>query len=138
MELRCYFPRHKALLSQELVMPDPIVYLELPSTDLNASKLFYDQAFGWQVDLHGNDYAEYEAGEPAISVGFNHVARGEDRPEAKPLAYIKVDDIEAKLKQIVAAGGAVIKPKTLISEQYGSYALFADPSGSVLGVWSQN
>lgn len=119
-------------------MADPIVYLELPSSDLAASKRFYDQAFGWRVDLHGDDYAEYEAGEQAVSVGFNHVAPGADRPEGKPLPYIKVDDIDAKLAEIVAAGGTVLKPKTLISAVYGSYALFADPCGAVLGLWSQS
>jgi len=117
-------------------MADPIVYIELPSADLAGSRDFYAEAFGWTVRLHGEEYAEYEAGEQAVSVGFNRVAPGEDRPEGKPLPYIKVEDIDAKLAQVVAAGGTVIKPKTLISEQYGSYALFADPSGSVLGLWS--
>jgi uncharacterized protein len=137
MELRCYFPQHKALLSQERAMADPIVYLELPSTDLHASQQFFAKAFGWDVQLHGDSYAEWEPACPAVGCGFNLVAPGADRPEIKPLAYIQVEDIEAKLAQIEAVGGRAIKPKTKISDVYGYYALFADPCGSVLGLWSK-
>jgi predicted enzyme related to lactoylglutathione lyase len=119
-------------------MADPIVYLELPSTDLSASQQFFAKAFGWDVKIHDDSYAEWEPGGQALGCGFNLVELGADCPEAKPLAYIQVEDIEAKLVQITAAGGAVIKPKTKISDEYGFYALFADPSGSVLGLWSKS
>lgn len=118
-------------------MADPIVYLELPSTDLRVSQQFFAAAFGWEVQRHGEDYAEWEPGGEAMGCGFNLVQAGADRPEAKPLAYIQVDDIEVKLAQIEAVGGRVIKPKTMISEAYGYYALFADPCGTVLGLWSK-
>lgn len=118
-------------------MADPIVYLELPSTDLSASQRFFAQAFSWEVKIHGDSYAEWEPGGEAVGCGFNLIQPGADCPEAKPLAYIQVEDIEAKLAQIEAIGGTVIKAKTKISDEYGFYALFADPSGIVLGVWSK-
>lgn len=114
---------------------DPIVYFELPSTDLAASARFYEQAFGWTVRVHGESYGEWKVGDHALCGGFNPVKPGESKPQALPLAYIEVAQIEAKLAEIEAAGGRVVMPKTKISDEHGYYALFADPCGAVLGLW---
>lgn len=51
--------------------------------------------------------------------------------------YIEVEDIEAKLKEIEATGGKIQKEKTKISDEFGFYALFFDPSGNSIGLWSK-
>ena len=49
---------------------------------------------------------------------------------------IMVDDVDAKLSEIVSAGGRVIQPQTDI-EGYGiSIGIFADTEGNVMGVYS--
>jgi predicted enzyme related to lactoylglutathione lyase len=48
-----------------------------------------------------------------------------------------VKDIEKKLREIEHAGGKIIKEKTGISPEFGFYALFNDPCGSLMGLWSR-
>lgn len=63
-------------------------------------------------------------------------------PSSRPvqdgvLLYIEVEDIEKKLKEIEDAGGKKTKEKTGISPEFGFYALFNDPCGSLIGLWSK-
>ena len=50
-------------------MPAPIVYLELPSTDVAASKEFYGSLFGWTFQDWGPDYAAFS--DAGLEGGFN-------------------------------------------------------------------
>jgi uncharacterized protein len=58
-------------------------------------------------------------------------------PQAPHVAmnvYFMVDDIEITLGKVAKAGGNVIVPKTPIPN-VGSFAMFADPEGIVVGVF---
>jgi predicted enzyme related to lactoylglutathione lyase len=50
-------------------------------------------------------------------------------------AYIEVEDVDAKLKEIKKARGKVLKPKTEIGGGMGAWASFADNQGAVLFLW---
>ncbi len=52
-----------------------------------------------------------------------------------PVINICVDDIDAKLRAVEAAGGRVIQPRTEVCEYGLSMALFSDTEGNVLGVY---
>lgn len=51
------------------------------------------------------------------------------------IVYIVVEDIEATLAKIVAAGGKVVDGKIPQGSAY--MAFFADPSGNILGLWEE-
>jgi predicted enzyme related to lactoylglutathione lyase len=50
--------------------------------------------------------------------------------------HIMVDDIVSTLKQIEAAGGRVLTPRTGIGPG-GAFAVFADPAGAEFGLYEE-
>jgi predicted enzyme related to lactoylglutathione lyase len=112
-------------------MTDPrIDYVELPSaTAHELARAFYAKAFGWTFTDYGPDYAAAEGG--PVDVGLN--GHREDALSA-PLPVIRVDDLEAALDRLCAAGGIIAKP--IYSFPGGRRFHFIDPGGNELAVWS--
>ncbi|WP_428968182.1 VOC family protein [Sphingomonas sp. Xoc002] len=79
-------------------------YLELPVGDRAAAKLFYAEAFGWTFTDFGPDYAATMSGD--TDVGLDAAS---DKVKA-PLPVIRVDDLEATLSAVEAAGGSIVVP----------------------------
>ena len=102
-------------------------YIELPAADLEASKTFYAQAFGWALADFGPTYAATTTGD--VDVGLQGDA---DEAPAAPLPVIEVDDLEAVLAAVVAAGGAVVRP--IFAFPGGRRFQFRDPHGNELAV----
>jgi uncharacterized protein len=51
-----------------------------------------------------------------------------------PVITIDVDDIEQSLKDVEAAGGTTVTPRTPIPGM-GAFGYFKDPEGNVMGLW---
>lgn len=118
-------------------MEHGIDYLELPATDLAATKAFYTEAFGWSWTDYGPTYAA-NGGAP-VEIALNGTARPGARHEpgaenaVGPFALLRSDDLGATERSVRDAGGEIVT---------GPYAYpggrrfhFADPSGNVLGVY---
>ncbi len=107
-----------------------IDYIELPATDIAATKRFYVDAFGWKFTDYGPDYTSFEDGR--LAGGFTKegkVAKG----GALVVMYAdKLEALEAKVRQ---AGGTIVKP--IFSFPGGRRFHFSDPSGNELAVWSE-
>jgi len=103
-------------------------FIELPARDLAATKRFYEKAFGWDMAEFGPDYASTTTGD--VDVGLQ--ADAAEAPKA-PLVVMAVDDLEAALKAVTAAGGKISKP--IFSFPGGRRFHFVDPSGNELAVW---
>jgi predicted enzyme related to lactoylglutathione lyase len=111
-----------------------IIHIEIPAPDLEKAKDFYSKIFDWKVEfIPGMDYAMWSSSEEGVAGGFDKSAKP---TQDGPLLHIDVEDIEAKLKEIEAAGGKTLKPKTKISDEYGFFAVFLDVFGNRLGLWS--
>jgi len=100
-----------------------------PVTDLAAAKAVYTALLGAPPAHDADYYVGYEAEGQHIGL----VPGGGAQGMTSPVAYWKVDDIEAKLAEVTAAGGTV---KEAAHEVGGGriVASFADPDGNVLGV----
>jgi predicted enzyme related to lactoylglutathione lyase len=123
---------------------DKVVHFEIPADDVARAKDFYSSVFGWQLNtmqigegeytivqttpIDDNSQLPVEPG--AINGGM--MQRSADTPY--PVITIGVDGIEASLKQVGAAGGSVVTPRTEIPGM-GAFAYFKDPEGNVLGLW---
>jgi predicted enzyme related to lactoylglutathione lyase len=106
-----------------------IDYIELPSvTAHELTRAFYAKAFGWTFVDYGPDYAATEGG--TVDVGLN--GQPDDTLSA-PLPVVRVDDLEASLKQVADAGGLIAK--AIYAFPGGRRFHFIDPSGSELAVW---
>ena len=102
-----------------------LAYLELPVTDMGASKAFYGKAFGWELTDFGPTYASTMSGDTDIGLQADRA----DRTVA-PLAVIAVDDLDAVLVAVEAAGATVTKP--IFAFPGGRRFHFRDPDGHEL------
>ena len=102
-------------------------YVELPVRDVAAARAFYEAAFGWALTDFGATYA-------CTLTGDTDIGLQGDAAEATvaPLAVIQVDDLEAALAAVTAAGGTVVRP--IFSFPGGRRFQFADPGGNELAV----
>ena len=107
-----------------------IDYIELPATDIAATKRFYSDAFGWKFTDYGPDYTSFEDGR--LAGGFTtdgKVATG------GALVVIYADNLEAVEAKVRQAGATIVKP--IFSFPGGRRFHFSDPSGNELAVWSE-
>ena len=108
-----------------------IDYIEINVTDLPAAKTFYHDAFGWQFNDYGPDYAGIRSADGEGEVG----GLNPNAPPAAggPLVLLWSADLDASAAAVTDAGGSL----TLGPYDFpgGRRFHFSDPSGNVLGVW---
>lgn len=100
-------------------------YVELTAFDVGATRRFYEAAFGWSMTAFGPSYAATTTGDTDIGIQA-------DSAEAvgAPLPVIDVDDLEAALEAVLAAGGTLAKP--IFAFPGGRRFHFLDPGGNEL------
>lgn len=108
-----------------------IDYVEFNVTDVERSKAFYGQAFGWTFTDYGPDYCEFADGR--LTGGF---AQGKPRIGGGALVILYANDIGEAEQRVAAAGGKIVQPT--YSFPGGRRFHFADPDGYELAVWSAN
>ncbi|MCK4660430.1 MAG: VOC family protein [Phycisphaerae bacterium] len=113
-------------------MGDPLCHFEFMSDDPAKSKAFYTEVFGWKYDETSMpDYTLIKTGKEP---GGGLMKRPAEAPQAALNVYFMVSDIEATLGKVQQGGGQVIVPNTPIPN-VGSFAMFADPEGIVVGIF---
>ena len=111
------------------------VWVDLSSSDPEASRAFYSRLFGWRVEV--TDDPQY-GGYGLAKLGDRDVAgigpkQSPDAPTAWAV-YIGTDDVEALAKKVQDAGGAVIAPPFDVGDQ-GRMAVFQDSVGAFISAW---
>ena len=111
-----------------------ISYIELAADDLEASTAFYGAAFGWTFNDYGPTYAGIRSASGDGEVGGLNT--NSDGGPGGALVLLVSDDVDASLAAVAAAGGRVVTP----IEAYpgGRRFTFADPAGTVLGVFQSD
>ena len=118
----------------------PIVHIEFPALDPKAASTFYADVFGWQIQTPPgfDDYPMFQAdGGPGggfIRIGSTEGGRLQ-RNAGEPLIYLASQDIDDDLRRVQANGGQIVLPKTEIP-QVGWFAVFQDPSGNKVGLFT--
>ena len=102
-------------------------FVELPVGEIGPAKAFYESAFGWSLTDFGPTYACTLSGD--TDIGLQADAREATKA---PLAVIMVDDLEAVLAAVEAAGGTVVRP--IFAFPGGRRFQFRDPGGNELAV----
>jgi predicted enzyme related to lactoylglutathione lyase len=116
-------------------MGRPVVHWEFWSGDPEKVSDFYAKVFDWEVrHIPELNYRLVEPGEGGIGGGIMKPQQG---PWPGNMAlYIDVDDLDTYCKKIEEAGGKVVVERMDVPE-VGSFSLFEDPDGRVLGLWKQ-
>jgi len=113
-------------------MPHQFIHVEIPCTDFEKAKAFYESVFGWTMQyVPEMEYMLFETG-GELNGGFYKSSEHTGRQGV--VNYIKVDDLEKTLEAIAEQGGKIIVAPKPVGET-GWFALFGDQDDNVLGVW---
>lgn len=105
-----------------------IDYFEIPSTDGEGTRAFFEKAFGWEYLSYGPSYTEIR--EAGVLGGINSDAT--DLTKTTVIG-IRTDDIAAAEAAIIAAGGTITRPT--YGFPGGKRLHFTEPSGQELLVY---
>jgi len=109
-------------------MPHPFVHIELATDDVPRAKSFYAELFGWKMTDLPMDYTLLSTGRAPGGGLFK-------RPPEAPVGwsvYVGVTDAAATLEKARRLGATVLRERTLISPEFGHFAVLQDPTGAVL------
>ena len=111
----------------------PIVHIEFSAKDHNSAAKFYSDLFGWKTEgIPQMNYSTFAA-EGGPGGGFAPVS--ETNPAGSTIVYIDSEDIESDLAKVVKLGGKAVVKKTVIPGM-GWFGLFADPTGNLVGLYT--
>jgi len=110
------------------------IWYELMTPDADGSKAFYDRVVGWSIQTtHGDstDYGFINNADGGMTGGVLHLTNEMCEHGARPcwLGYLGVDDVDASVTAIEAAGGRLLMPARDV-EMAGRIAMVADPNGA--------
>ena len=119
-------------------MGNPVVHFEIAGPDGPVLQQFYRDLFGWKIDAQGEEMGNYglvSANEGGIGGGVFPTT--EDMPARSYVTfYVQVDDLQAALDKVAGMGGNAIMPPMEIAPGMGSIAMFGDPAGNTVGLYS--
>ena len=104
-----------------------------PVSDLAAAKAVYAALLGVEPTSDSPYYVGFEAAGQQIGLVPNGGQSGSNPAMSGPVAYWHVDDINAKLADVTAAGATVREAPRDVSNGR-LVATFADADGNVLGL----
>lgn len=125
-------------------MANLINWIEIPVSNMERAKQFYEAILEAQIQVD-------EQMAPGLKMGFINtpgmqqtdvggaLVEGETYVPGSnnTLVYLNAIEsggVDAFLERVQKAGGTVVGPKILISEEIGYYAFFIDSEGNKLGV----
>jgi predicted enzyme related to lactoylglutathione lyase len=113
-------------------MGQPVVHFEIGCRDLERTKSFFSELFGWSITEAGPAaMIDTQAGSPGIN---GHISALGHEPHQYTIFYVQVADIPAALAKAESLGGKTLVPPVKIPT--GTFAWFADPGGNTIGLWA--
>jgi uncharacterized protein len=120
-----------------------IVHFEIPADDVERSKKFYSDLFGWKIEKWagstdiGMDYwtinTTDEKGNKALGGGMMK-RQGPQQPIINHIDVKSVDEYSSKVQEL---GGKVHVPKTAVPGM-GYFAICLDTENNAFGIWEAN
>lgn len=113
---------------------NPVIYFEIPVTDLARAEKFYTAVFGFSFDkevMDGYDMAFFPFND-AMSGITGALAKGDVYRPSKEgvILYFRTGDMQACLQKVLEQGGKIVYPAT-VNEKYGFIvAEFEDSEGN--------
>jgi uncharacterized protein len=111
-----------------------ICYLEIPSTNVAASSMFYEAVFGWQSRTRGDGSIAFDDGVGEVS-GTWTTKRPVNTSAPGLIVHIMVDDAETTIKAIIENGGTIVQPVGADHPEITAH--FTDPDGNRFGIFQE-
>ena len=113
-------------------MSEKINYLEIPSKDIESTKLFFEGVFGWSFVDYGPEYSAFS--NAGIDGGIFKSDQTVLTKNGSVLVVFYSKELEKIEKKIIDGGGSIVKPT--FGFPGGRRFHFADPNGNEYAVWS--
>lgn len=110
-----------------------IDYIETPSKDISATKVFFEKLFGWTFQDFGPDYIAFNDGR--MAGGFYKSEKVASTAAGSTLTVFYTKELEALEQKVKELGGSVVK--AIYSFPGGRRFHFTDPGGSEFAIWSE-
>jgi hypothetical protein len=111
---------------------DKINYVEFPGRDIQATKAFFANVFGWTFEDFGPEYTSFS--NQGIDGGFIRSELSSSTESGSALVVLYSDALESLQTRIEQAGGTIVRP--IFPFPGGHRFHFTEPSGNELAVWS--
>lgn len=108
-------------------------YVEFPSSDLAATKLFFEVCFGWSFTDYGPDYTAFDPS-AGLDGGFFRSEKASKTDHGSALVIFYSERLEETMAKVQHHGGTITLDT--ISFPGGRRFQFTEPSGNEFGVWS--
>ena len=119
----------------DLSIPGVPCWIDLMTSNPDASAAFYGSLFGWAVMDPGPDYGGYKQlhkdGQPVGGLMGHDGSSG--MPDAWSI-YLATDDIQRTVDAAASKGAQVIVPPMAV-HALGSMAVMTGPDGAAIGTW---
>jgi predicted enzyme related to lactoylglutathione lyase len=113
---------------------EKINYLEFPSKDIAATKLFFSNVFNWHFTDYGPDYTAFSADSAGLEGGFYSADLSMSTHSGSALVVFFSQQLEQTEQKIRVSGGSIVKD--IFPFPGGRRFQFTDPSGNEFAVWS--
>jgi hypothetical protein len=114
--------------------PGEIDWIDLGTSDMDASIAFYGGLFGWTCERGGEDVGGYSTfHREGKAVGGVTPLMMEGQPVAWT-SYVCTDDADKTAELVTTHGGTVLMPPQDVMD-IGRMAVVADPTGAAISVW---
>ncbi len=119
-------------------------WFEIPVTDMDRAKNFYETVFEIKIQVQNFNellmgWFPFEEGKMGASGSLvKHTDFYHPSKTAGPLLYFSSKDVKDQVERIEKAGGKILQPKKLISEDIGYMALFIDSEGNRVALHSRH
>lgn len=111
---------------------EQINYVEFPSRDIEATKQFFSDAFGWSFVDYGPEYSAFA--DEGLDGGFFKSSLSSTTENGGALIVFYSKELESTRTKVENAGGSIIKP--IFSFPGGRRFHFVEPGGNEFAVWS--
>lgn len=110
-----------------------INYVEIPSTDITATKNFFSDVFEWSFVDYGPEYTAIE--NAGLDGGFFKSDQNALSSNGSVLVVIYSSELERTLEKVKTAGGRITKE--IFDFPGGRRFHFSEPCGNEYAVWSE-
>ena len=120
-------------------MQNFIAIVEIPTVDFSRAVTFYQAILDIQIeeiDMQGTQMGLFPANGESVSVVLIKDEAYQPTADGTVVYLNGGDDLQMMLDKVVASGGEVVVPKTIIDPENGYFAMFLDSEGNKLGVHS--
>jgi predicted enzyme related to lactoylglutathione lyase len=108
-----------------------IDYVEIPVSDLDATRAFFEALFGWTFQEWGDEYLSFSDGR--LDGGFRLAV---ETPQNGVLLVFFSEDLERDVERVKELGATITQE--IFSFPGGRRFHFRDPAGTEFAIWGES